>query len=149
MPDEKTVNTKKGQFEFTVDGKLDSLPKISIFIDETMQTLEIQNQKDIYAVQLSVDEACTNIIKHAYANKNDGKITIRCMLASGRFVVELIDWGNAFDPTTLPPPDTESGLHERKEGGLGIYFIRKFMDEVSYRRSDNTNLLTIAKYIKK
>jgi serine/threonine-protein kinase RsbW len=149
MPDEKAVNTKKRQFEFTVDGKLESLPKISSFIDETMQTLEIPNQKDIYAVQLSVDEACTNIIKHAYANKNEGKITIRCMLACSRFVVELIDWGNPFDPTTLPPPDIESGLHERKEGGLGIYFIRKFMDEVSYRRSDNTNLLTIAKYIKK
>ena len=94
MPDEKAVNTKKGQFEFTVNGKLESLPKISCFIDETMQTLEIQNQKDIYAVQLSVDEACTNIIKHAYANKNEGKITIRCMLASSRFVVELIDWGS-------------------------------------------------------
>lgn len=153
MPDEKKANTAKEfrstKFELTVDGKLESLTKISEFIDETMQTLQIQNQKEVYAVQLSVDEACTNIIKHAYANKTGGKIKIRCTLASGKFVVELVDWGSPFDPTSLPPPDTESGLHERKVGGLGIYFIRKFMDEVSYQRSDNANVLTIAKHIQK
>lgn len=136
-------------FEFTVDAKLENLAKISAFIDDALKAFEIQNPKDIYAVQLSVDEACTNIIKHAYASKNDGKITIRCRLASGKLVVELMDWGSPFDPTALPPPDTESGLHERKIGGLGVFFIGKFMDEVSYRRCDDMNLLTLAKYIKK
>jgi len=60
-----------------------------------------------------------------------------------------MDWGKPFNPTTKPKPDLESGLDERKEGGLGIFFIKKFMDEVSYTRSDCMNLLTIAKYIKK
>jgi serine/threonine-protein kinase RsbW len=152
---EKGMSEKNGRimksFELTVEDKLESLPKITAFIDETMQYYGIQNVKDVYAVQLSVDEACTNIIKHAYANKNDGKIMIRCMLSekSDKFVVELMDWGSPFDPTTLPKPDTESGLRERKEGGLGIFFIKKFMDEIGYRRSGDMNLLTIAKYIKK
>ncbi len=138
-------------FELTVESRLESLPKISAFIDEAMQHYNVQNVKEVYAVQLSVDEACTNIIKHAYANKSDGKIVIRCTLckAPDKFVVEIMDWGCPFDPTTLPTPNTKSGLDERKEGGLGIFFIRKFMDEVSYRRSGDMNLLTIAKYIKK
>jgi anti-sigma regulatory factor (Ser/Thr protein kinase) len=66
-----------------------------------------------------------------------------------KFVVQIMDWGAAFDPTTLPAPDTESNLDERKEGGLGIFFMKKFMDEITYCRSDNMNLLIIAKHIKK
>lgn len=156
MSDEKAkINPANGvgeeKFELSIEGKLENLPKIGGFIDETMQHCGIPDSKEVHAVQLSVDEACTNIIKHAYTNKSNGRIVIRCMLseASDKFVVEIMDWGKPFDPTTLPKPDTESSLHERKEGGLGIFFIRKFMDEISYQRSDNMNLLTLAKYIKK
>lgn len=148
MPSEK-IETNDEKFELTVDSKLESLPKIGDFLDETMQHYKIQNLKDRYAVQLSVDEACTNIINHAYTDKNEGKIAIRCVMADKKFVVNIIDWGKPFDPTAKPKPDTESGLDERKAGGLGIFFIRKFMDEVSYSRSDCMNLLTIAKYIRK
>jgi anti-sigma regulatory factor (Ser/Thr protein kinase) len=60
-----------------------------------------------------------------------------------------MDWGKPFDPTTTGDPNTEIGLNERKEGGLGIFFVKKFMDEVKYVRRDNMNLLTVAKNIKK
>lgn len=154
MPKEKP-KTEDGDaaesFELTVESKLENLPKIGAFIDETMQRYNIQSPKDVYAVQLSVDEACTNIIEHAYTNQNDGVIVIRCMLSKteGKIVVNITDWGAPFDPTTLPKPDTQSSLPERKEGGLGIFFMRKFMDEISYNRCDDMNLLTLAKYIEK
>ena len=148
MPCEK-AKINKEKFELTVDSKLESLPKIGKFLDETMQHYEIQDSKDRYAVQLSVNEACTNIINHAYTDKNEGTIAIHCMMMDAKFVVNIIDWGKPFDPTSKPKPDTESGLDERKAGGLGIFLIRKFMDEVSYSRSDCMNLLTIAKYIQK
>ena len=147
MPD----GTAEKKFELTVESKLENLPKIGEFLDEAMQHYGVDSLKDTYAVQLSVDEACTNIIEHAYAYRSDGKIVIHCVVseASDKFVVNIMDWGKPFDPTTLPEPDTESGLNDRKAGGLGIFFMRKFMDEISYRRSDDMNLLTLAKYIQK
>ncbi|MCW4011118.1 MAG: ATP-binding protein [Candidatus Bathyarchaeota archaeon] len=143
--------TTEEKFELTVESKLEKLPVISEFIEETMKQCKIQSIKDIYAVQLSVDEACTNIIKHAYSNKSEGTIVIRCMLpiSGEKFIVNIMDWGKPFDPTTIPNPDTESDLNERKVGGLGIFFMRKFMDEVEYVRSNDMNLLIIGKYIKK
>jgi serine/threonine-protein kinase RsbW len=136
------------KFELTVKSKLENLQKISEFIDTTMRHFNIVDSKDIHAVKLSVDEACTNIIEHAYPNK-EGTIIIRCMLADQeKFVVNILDWGEPFDPTATADPNTEIGLNERKEGGLGIFFMKKFMDEVKYVRSDNMNLLTVAKHIK-
>ena len=136
------------QFELTVEAKLENLAKIGSFIEETMRQSHIESIKTVYAVQLSVDEACTNIIEHGYADKA-GKIVIRCALLADKFVVDIMDWGEPFDPTKIPAPDIDSGVDERKVGGLGIYFMKENMDEVSYSRRDGMNLLTIAKYIKK
>lgn len=132
-----------------MDSKLENLDRISEFMTETMKHYSIHNTKDIYAVQLSVEEACTNIIKYAYSNKSDGVIVIRCNLSitGDKFIVNLVDWGKAFDPTIMPKPDTESSLNERKVGGLGIFFMRKFMDEIKYVRSKGKNLLILVKYL--
>ncbi len=136
------------QFELTVEGKLENLAVIGAFIEKTMRHYHINSSKTIYAVQLSVDEACSNIIKYGYSGKVGGTIVIRCILQDEKFIVNIMDRGERFDPTKMPTPDTESGLNERKVGGMGIYFMREFMDEVSYIRVDGMNLLTIAKYIK-
>jgi serine/threonine-protein kinase RsbW len=138
------------KFELTVESKLENLQRIGEFIDKAMRHYGVSDIKEIHAVQLSVDEACTNIIEHAYVNKQ-GTILIRCTLSSGgkKFVVDITDWGQAFDPTTIPDPNTELGLNERREGGLGIFFMKKFMDEINYTRTEGMNLLTLAKNIKK
>jgi serine/threonine-protein kinase RsbW len=137
------------EFELTIDSKLENLTRISAFLTETMRHCNIHNSKDMYAVQLSVEEAFTNVIKHAYSNKSEGMIVIRCMLSKlgDKFIVNIMDWGKAFDPIVLPKPDTESSLNERKIGGLGVFFIKKFMDEVKYVRCKDMNLLVMVKYI--
>ena len=120
----------KGEFELQVEGKLECLPTISEFIVKTMRQLNIQSSKDINEVQLSVDEACTNI---------------RLLLTDNQFVVHIIDYGKPFDPTTVPKPDTQSALEKRTEGGLGIFFIRTFMDSIKYFSVQNENNLVMAK----
>ncbi len=137
--------------ELTVESKLENLPIIAEFVTETMKRYDIHSLKDIYAVQLSVDEACTNIIQHAYSDKTGGEIVIRCMLSSrdNKFTVNIIDWGKPFDLTSVPEPDTKSGLNERKVGGLGIAFMKKFMDDVKYARDKDRNLLIMVKHIEK
>jgi serine/threonine-protein kinase RsbW len=137
--------------ELTVESKLENLTRIAEFITQTMENYGIHNMKDIYAVQLSVDEAATNIIQHAYPNQNGGPIEITCMLSDSgsEFTVNITDWGRPFDPTGAPTPDTQSGINERKVGGLGITFMKKFMDTVKYERIKDKNLLILVKHIAK
>lgn len=133
------------KFELTIEGRLENLAIVGEFIAKTVQYYQIES-KALYAVQLSVDEACTNIIEHGYSIT--GKIVIRCALLDKQFIVNIMDWGEPFDPTNTPSPDIKSALNERKAGGLGIYFIKEYMDKVSYTRVNGMNQLTIVKYIK-
>ena len=63
--------------------------------------------------------------------------------AGGSFVVEIADSGIPFDVLSLPDPDTTAGIMDREIGGLGVYFIRKMTDEVSYRREEGRNILRV------
>ena len=133
-----------------MESKLENLSRIGEFIAQAMQQLNIQNYKDIFAVQISVDEACTNVIQHAYSNQKDGRIVIRCMLSSkgNQLVVHIIDWGKSFNPTTLPKPDTRGKLNNRKEGGLGVFLMRKYMDNVKYTSIQSVNKLIMVKNLR-
>jgi len=87
-----------------------------------------------------------NVINYAYPDKY-GNIEITYEVKEDkRFVVEIVDWGIPFDPLSLPKPDVEAPMEKRKVGGLGVYLIRTIMDEVNYRRDQNRNILTLAKY---
>jgi serine/threonine-protein kinase RsbW len=135
------------KFELVIDGDIAYLPKVSNFINQTMQTLKVENSKDKYAISLSVDEAITNLIQHAYKNKPTGKVIIECVLSGKEFTVNILDFGAPFDPTKVSSPDIESGIAQRKEGGLGVFFMKKFMDKVEYFSGPNGNKLVMVKYL--
>jgi anti-sigma regulatory factor (Ser/Thr protein kinase) len=85
----------------------------------------------VFEVQTAVDEACTNIMEYAYSEEG-GVITLTCEVQDNDFVVTIRDRGKPFDPSSVPPPDLEADLDKRRIGGLGIYLMRKLMDDVSY-----------------
>lgn len=89
------------------------------------------------------------MIQHAYFDVSEGQIVIRCMLSSkgNQLIVHIIDWGKSFDPTIVQKPDIESNLDERREGGLGIFLIQKFMDNVKYTSIRKMNKLVMVKYL--
>ncbi len=135
---------KHDKFELEVEAKLESLSIIGDFIAGTMERLGI-DPATIYQVQLAVDEACTNIVQHAYSGRG-GSITLICALVNDNFIVTIRDKGEPFDPCSVPPPDLEANLDNRKVGGLGIYFMRKLMDDVKYSfDAVNGNQLTMRK----
>jgi serine/threonine-protein kinase RsbW len=82
---------------------------------------------------LAVDEACTNIIKHAYQSYPEGEIVIRVEIDAKKFNILIIDYGNTFDPTIVPKPDLKKYFQEHKVGGLGMYLMRTLMDDVKYK----------------
>ncbi|MBI5669753.1 MAG: ATP-binding protein [Chloroflexi bacterium] len=99
-----------------------------------------------YHCQLAVDEACTNIVEHAYRMHGENQIIdIVCQTDNQRFTIIIMDDGPAFNPLAQPDPDPTAPLDRRGSGGWGIHFIRKFMDEVGYSREANRNCLTIIK----
>ena len=61
-------------------------------------------------------------------------------------MIEIIDCGIPFDPLTLPKPDVNAPIEDRKIGGLGIYMMRKLMDKVNYKREQGKNILTLVKF---
>jgi serine/threonine-protein kinase RsbW len=96
------------------------------------------NDAEVYNIQLAVDEACANIIEHAYGGENRGDISCTCTITDKEFNIKLVDHGLPFNPAEVIKPDLHASLEERKPGGLGLYFIQQLMDEVTYS-SSSTN----------
>jgi serine/threonine-protein kinase RsbW len=89
-----------------------------------------------------VEEACTNIVKHAYGDDGCGDIEFTCIIADDGLTVILVDQGCPFDTDCVPQPDLETGLELRKLGGWGLYLMRQLMDEVRFEFSpDAGNIL--------
>ncbi len=104
------------------------------------------DEKDVYNIQLATDEAASNIIEHAYEGVTDGVLDLSCGMEKDAIRIVLIDYGDPFDPSVIPVPDLKADLSERKIGGLGIFLMRKLMDEVHYEpRKDKSNVLTMIK----
>jgi len=120
----------------SVFGDVQNLEIIADFITQATQQSNLSEQ-DIFAIQLAVDEACTNIIEHAYAD-SPGDIHLTCELEPDECIITLRDHGRPFDPEAIPPPNIDSGLEERRVGGLGLYFMHKLMDEVRFSFDSET-----------
>jgi len=105
------------------------------------------SDKDVYNIQLATDEAASNIIEHAYEKTSNGVLELACGVQAGSITIILTDHGESFDPSIIPIPDLKADLSDRKIGGLGLFLMRKLMDEVHYEsRSDKSNVLTMIKH---
>jgi serine/threonine-protein kinase RsbW len=114
----------------TVSGDVANLETIADFVTTAAHKANLDEQ-DVFAVQLAVDEACTNVIEHAYADMS-GDIHLTCEIKPGECIIAIRDNGRPFDPQAVPPPDLDGDLEDRRVGGLGLYFIKKLMDEVRF-----------------
>ncbi len=95
-------------------------------------------------IQLACEEALVNVINYAYPDK-DGELEIAFDNKPDALEIQISDSGIPFDPLALAAPDITAPMEERKIGGLGIYMIRKLMDQVSYKRENDRNVLTLIK----
>jgi len=129
-----------------VPGRFECLAQIADFIEAKARDAG-WNDDDIYHVQMAVDEACSNIIEHAYGADRQGDIKLSCRAQAERdLVISIHDDGRPFDPTVVPDPPLGSDLENLPEGGLGMYFMRKLMDQVTFRfDKKGGNTLTMVK----
>ncbi len=116
----------------TFPARYESLEAISRYIRDACAAAHLDENAS-YQVQLSVDEACSNIIGHAYGAECDDPIEVRYSVTPEGLTVELHDHGKPFDPSEVRNPDLGATLEERGIGGLGIFLMRRCMDEVEFR----------------
>lgn len=125
--------------------KFENLDQMREFAGQAAQDAGL-SEKDVYAVKLAVDEACTNIIEHAYGEGNGGDIECTCTADQTCLKIMLRDHGKPFDPSLAPDPNLTAALEDRPIGGLGIYMMKVLMDKISYETLGKSgNLLTLIK----
>ena len=98
-----------------------------------------------YAVNLSIDEILTNTISYGYDDDAEHRIDLTFRVEGESLVVTIVDDGRPFDSSTEREPDFDATIEERALGGLGLFLVQQMMDEMTYERSDDRNVITLRK----
>lgn len=133
--------------ELKCKSSTDNLTLVRNFIKSTAEERGV-SKETIGKIILAVDEACTNIIKHAYAYSSEGDIHLKVKTDKKRFSIEIVDSGSHFNPQVIPEPDVKKMQKAKKGGGLGMFLMKKLMDEVRYSDlGNNRNQVILVKYL--
>ena len=133
--------------EITVKAVDEELNNVIAFVTEQLEAfdcpMKVQTQ-----IEVAVEELFVNIAHYAYSPEI-GHATVRVTVSNEPLSVEItfIDNGVPYDPLAKPDPDVTLSAEERKIGGLGIYMVKKSMDDIQYEYKDGRNILTIKKNI--
>jgi anti-sigma regulatory factor (Ser/Thr protein kinase) len=133
--------------ELTVDETVDNIEKVTAFVNEKLEGFDCPI-KEKMQIDIAIDELFGNIAHYAY-NPDIGPATV-CVEVIDKplsVLITFIDNGLPYDPLAKADPDVSLSAKDRQIGGLGIYMVKKSMDEVSYEYKNGRNILTIKKNI--
>ena len=131
--------------ELTVEAKTTNIEAVTDFVNEQLEALDCPMKAQMQ-IDIAIDELFGNIAHYAY-NPDIGKATVRVEVIEDPLAVTItfIDNGVPYDPLAKADPDTTLSAEEREIGGLGIYMVKKSMDEITYEYKDGQNILAIKK----
>ena len=131
--------------ELTVEAKTTNIEAVTDFVNEQLEALDCPMKAQMQ-IDIAIDELFGNIAHYAY-NPEIGKATVRVEVIEDPLAVTItfIDNGVPYDPLAKADPDTTLSAEEREIGGLGIYMVKKSMDEIAYEYKDGHNILKIKK----
>ncbi|MBN1935584.1 MAG: ATP-binding protein [Anaerolineae bacterium] len=133
--------------DLEVLGRADQLDKIREWVGQAARLAGLDDDQ-VFRVQMSVDEACANVVEHAYEGIDGGEIVLKCAWNAETLTITIQDCGRPFDPTAVPAPNLSSDLQARKPRGLGLYFMYQMMDQVHFEfGQDGCNKLVLVKNI--
>jgi len=146
----KSMNTNLNHIaKFKTFSKTENLESIRSFVFENSTNFGFNEYKAEELV-LAVDEACTNLIKHAYKYNAEDSIIVEINSNENIFIVNIIDFSPSFDPRFVEDPDMKEYRDEYKKGGLGIFIMKSLVDSVDYQITNNgriKNILTLTKQL--
>jgi serine/threonine-protein kinase RsbW len=141
------MKNKSQRFKLRIPSMTDNLQLIRDFVIKIAAKtgLSEENQEQ---VALAVDEACTNVIKHAHKFNAKRPIDILIQTDASKLKITISDQGSGFDPSSLIKPDLKKFTKESRHGGLGIYLMQTLMDEVDYTFNPGAkNQVQMVKYL--
>jgi serine phosphatase RsbU (regulator of sigma subunit)/anti-sigma regulatory factor (Ser/Thr protein kinase) len=130
--------------EIAIPAQMRYLRQVRDFIEQIGKKFKFSD-KVINSFKLVVDESCTNIIRHGYRDVKNGQIIVRAIVRKLSLTIVLIDHGKSFDPRQVKNPDLQQYVSIGKKGGLGIFMMRKLMDDIKYNVTSNGNELRLTK----
>lgn len=131
--------------EFTIEATKDNLNQVIKFVDAELEANDCSMKAQLQ-LDVAVEEMYINVASYAYA-PDVGNVTIQVDFADGNVSITFIDSGVPFNPLDKPDPDVTLSAAERQIGGLGIYMVKKSMDDFSYLYKDGQNISTVKKKI--
>ena len=135
--------------ELTIEAMPEKIPVITAFVDEQLEQLDCPARAQAQ-IDIAIDELFSNIVHYAY-HPELGWATVRVEVAEEPLsvVITFIDQGVPYDPLAKLDPDVTLSAEEREVGGLGIYIVKKSMDEITYEYKEGRNILRIRKELQR
>ena len=134
--------------ELTIAATVENIGAVTDFVDAQLEALDCP-MKSLMQINIAIDELFGNIAHYAY-NPDVGEATVRAEVEEEPLsvIITFIDGGVPYDPLQAAEPDTTLSAEERALGGLGIFMVRKSMDEITYRYENGRNILSIRKTLR-
>ncbi len=134
--------------ELNLTATIENIPVATDFVNEELEALDCP-MKTQMQIDVAIDELFSNIARYAY-NPDTGPATVRVEVEEDPLcvIITFIDNGKQYDPLSTETPDITLPAEERDIGGLGVFLVRKTMDDVTYEYKDGQNILRIKKNIK-
>lgn len=131
--------------ELVIEARVENLAQVLAFVDELLESVSCPRRSRLQ-IDIAVEEIFVNIARYAYAPET-GYAVLRGETGDGPSVtLTFLDRGMPYDPLARKDPDVTLPAEEREIGGLGVFMVKKTMDEVSYAYENGQNILTIKKY---
>ncbi|MBQ7488730.1 MAG: ATP-binding protein [Clostridia bacterium] len=131
--------------ELKVEAKVDNLTTVLEFIDELLEQMEC-SMKTQMQIDVAVEEMFVNVASYAYGDDvGMATIVVDERQNPHAVAITIIDTGVPYDPLAKEDPDVTLSANERQIGGLGIYMVKKSMDDVLYEYTDGQNIFTMIK----
>ena len=133
--------------ELTIAATVENIEVVTDFVNQQLELLACPMKAQMQ-INIAIDELFSNIAHYSY-NPEIGQATVRVEVMENPLAVSItfIDNGVPYDPLSKEDPDLTLSAEERQIGGLGIYMVKKSMDEITYEYKDGQNILSIKKCI--
>jgi len=134
--------------ELSIAATVENIEVVTAFVDEELEALGCPMKAQMQ-IDIAIDELFGNIAHYAY-NPEVGEATVRVEVQENPLsvIITFIDGGVPYDPLAAADPDTSLSAEERAIGGLGIFMVKKSMDEITYRYENGSNILSIRKNLR-